>query len=506
MISTLRLVSRLRTSSGCFVCRKRRKKCDESTPRCAGCVRNNFKCVWPAPESVGVKDASSTATITISPSPADSNSPFADDSSKVGRVRSPMYGLPWIRTSMDHYLSIYFRDRFMTGVFRPNAHPAFQDPGYLILVSAQMSTTMGAFLATAAMHASWANPKFRRPAIRYYNSVLAGLRKSIAEGAAKGGEDWLLLATNLLVLFEINKGWNTGHNPLGAAPHLDGLAHILKIRIGEESKKPQEFVHLQNKISAESFVLWSSFLSLFYSEIDRVGDTINWNDLNIYLDRDVFPDASISSNSPLLVLDWKLHGTIFEISRLSHKVPLETSSYVRGRELETELIRREKDVRFEIPNYASPGQTQDVLQQILLYILATQILVFKTLRPETRTCNPRIREIVTEAMAAISRIEIEAKTNCGPYFCWPLAILSCAVESKANISSLRDALKKVWLVSYCGEVQRVRNATEVFWQKVDVEKGEDDFNLLDILIYQGGMFKHPSMVTEWGKSLYDRNC
>lgn len=40
-------VPKSRTRSGCFPCRKRKKKCDENGPVCAGCSRNFLKCVWP---------------------------------------------------------------------------------------------------------------------------------------------------------------------------------------------------------------------------------------------------------------------------------------------------------------------------------------------------------------------------------------------------------------------------------------------------------------------------
>lgn len=36
-----------RTKTGCFTCRKRKKKCDEHYPICSGCARNFLSCVWP---------------------------------------------------------------------------------------------------------------------------------------------------------------------------------------------------------------------------------------------------------------------------------------------------------------------------------------------------------------------------------------------------------------------------------------------------------------------------
>lgn len=38
---------RLRTKSGCFKCKIRRKKCDERRPKCSACLKWNFICIWP---------------------------------------------------------------------------------------------------------------------------------------------------------------------------------------------------------------------------------------------------------------------------------------------------------------------------------------------------------------------------------------------------------------------------------------------------------------------------
>lgn len=37
----------LRVKTGCFTCRNRKKKCDETRPVCAGCLRNKVACRWP---------------------------------------------------------------------------------------------------------------------------------------------------------------------------------------------------------------------------------------------------------------------------------------------------------------------------------------------------------------------------------------------------------------------------------------------------------------------------
>lgn len=43
----VRVIPIVRSRSGCFTCRRRKKKCDEAKPLCSGCRRNRLDCRWP---------------------------------------------------------------------------------------------------------------------------------------------------------------------------------------------------------------------------------------------------------------------------------------------------------------------------------------------------------------------------------------------------------------------------------------------------------------------------
>ncbi|KAJ6187969.1 hypothetical protein N7519_002877 [Penicillium mononematosum] len=47
----------VRVRTGCLTCRRRKKKCDETRPICAGCQRNDLACQWP-PDVPGKRDPS----------------------------------------------------------------------------------------------------------------------------------------------------------------------------------------------------------------------------------------------------------------------------------------------------------------------------------------------------------------------------------------------------------------------------------------------------------------
>ncbi|KAF4857676.1 Beauvericin cluster-specific repressor BEA4 [Colletotrichum siamense] len=54
-----------RVRTGCLTCRGRKKKCDETKPRCRGCERNRLECKWPpsaAPKTAPPKPAGASET------------------------------------------------------------------------------------------------------------------------------------------------------------------------------------------------------------------------------------------------------------------------------------------------------------------------------------------------------------------------------------------------------------------------------------------------------------
>ena len=61
----MRAMPIIRSRTGCFTCRRRKKKCNEEKPLCSGCRRNHLECTWPTENNTTLqtrgKNASSTA-------------------------------------------------------------------------------------------------------------------------------------------------------------------------------------------------------------------------------------------------------------------------------------------------------------------------------------------------------------------------------------------------------------------------------------------------------------
>lgn len=75
----IRVMPIIRSRSGCFNCRRRKKKCNEEKPLCSGCRRNKLDCRWPAESSSSPSSATAKQgrgrTSSTSPAPADAPRP-----------------------------------------------------------------------------------------------------------------------------------------------------------------------------------------------------------------------------------------------------------------------------------------------------------------------------------------------------------------------------------------------------------------------------------------------
>ncbi|KAB8079638.1 fungal-specific transcription factor domain-containing protein [Aspergillus leporis] len=82
----------VRVRTGCYTCRRRKKKCDEVRPFCGGCVRNNLNCEWPAnvpANSTTRSDGPSTMVQQAGPDEANSPSTARTHRDSSGSPRSP---------------------------------------------------------------------------------------------------------------------------------------------------------------------------------------------------------------------------------------------------------------------------------------------------------------------------------------------------------------------------------------------------------------------------------
>jgi len=195
---------RLRTKTGCFKCRLRRKKCDEIRPRCAGCRRQDFACLYPEKPEIDAevrnrKTASDCATLQ--------RTSKSVSLQMLGSTRfwaSVFKEQPTDFTFVtEDWLLYYFKNGFTPLLIRPYAHPIYQDSTYLCSLQNAASWVKSAFLANSALHASWKIPYLKSSAMAHYSNAVHGLQMAIDNGEIDGSEDYTLAAVVFLLLFEV---------------------------------------------------------------------------------------------------------------------------------------------------------------------------------------------------------------------------------------------------------------------------------------------------------------
>lgn len=221
----------MQTSSG----RDRRKKCDERRPVCYGCDRNVLQCRWRlGTKSTNVRkgtsnmknssrlehSGSSSYDLRETPTPAESNEFRGTDSDPaiVSRKVLPsllpattiMFKPPGVKSAIDYNLLAYYMDNFQSLMTRPHAHTGYGKLSYQFRIAFHQPVAMDILLACASSHLEATSPKSSSEAVRYYSSAIHGLQRDIAAGAINGSEDWLILVTLCLGIFEV---WQSTYMP-----------------------------------------------------------------------------------------------------------------------------------------------------------------------------------------------------------------------------------------------------------------------------------------------------
>ncbi|OAQ97311.1 hypothetical protein LLEC1_00070 [Akanthomyces lecanii] len=62
----MRAMPIIRSRTGCFTCRRRKKKCNEEKPLCSGCRRNHLECTWPTENNTTLQTRCKNASSTVS--------------------------------------------------------------------------------------------------------------------------------------------------------------------------------------------------------------------------------------------------------------------------------------------------------------------------------------------------------------------------------------------------------------------------------------------------------
>lgn len=177
--------SRQKTTTGCMVCRRRRKKCDETHPHCGACTRNGLRCHWPVVLNAAAANSRAkpqTAPRRSGDLPTAPHSELEESTSRV----------------LDYCINVFLPAQVHSHAPAENAAIP-----YMVGMATQYPPLLDALLATTALVMPMDHPDSRALPTMYYHSGIVGLSHDIKNGILSGTEDCLLATLIWLCAFEV---------------------------------------------------------------------------------------------------------------------------------------------------------------------------------------------------------------------------------------------------------------------------------------------------------------
>lgn len=168
--------------SGCFTCRKRRKRCDEIRPICIGCERNHLICQWPSAKHTGhasengEADVSQKTSSSYEFSPRDNPPAYGINHPFMRSIRSVQVLPPVFKGNtylLDHYSS--FTAKRMAG------KEVLENPflSYNMQIALENELMQHAIIAISSSHLLYSDSRQAAISQAHYAIVLRGIKHAV---------------------------------------------------------------------------------------------------------------------------------------------------------------------------------------------------------------------------------------------------------------------------------------------------------------------------------------
>ncbi|APA10085.1 hypothetical protein sscle_05g048550 [Sclerotinia sclerotiorum 1980 UF-70] len=452
-----RPLPRLRTKTGCLTCRQRRKKCDESKPRCMNCTRNKVDCCWgetPFRQCSNGYEMHKPFDNTASSSSYTTSSDTLSDLPKPkwlsvlcqtdGKPRHSNYYPNPIKSPSedDHYLMlVYYQREVIPSTTHKYAHPGYLDYSYQFSWLSTYPTLSIATAASAAMHLSMTQPRYRNIALEYYNKAIRGVRQMISEGVVDGTEDWIL---GTVILFDLIERWRLDGLPNAGEQHLLTAIHLFKTR-RQHKKVAQTSSQVGfERLCAESILYHSAhiLLSSDYSILESHLGLIR--ELKGTCEAIPFPDSTVWSVSPTLGVPFAVFELILQIAILCRSKP-STASFGSFWQQLNDLDMTHRSIP-PTNNRNDEIGAQNYTFSTQLYIVAAKILLNCAF--EAQVSPAALRTLLQDGILAVAMVD--TSTPLGRFYCWPVSVLRSIAEREAEVIFLDQKLASIENASGCG--------------------------------------------------------
>ncbi|PLB39024.1 Zn(II)2Cys6 transcription factor [Aspergillus candidus] len=476
----------LRTKTGCLICRRRRKKCDESKPRCERCIKSGRQCHWPsAGQHLDKRHRFRSHESPHEPSRA-GRFAYRDTAPCELPCTIPCHRQLSIARVFDSdsesRLLAHFVERLCPLLFLTTGHPAFQGDciSYGIELSIRFEAARTGVLACSALHlySLTLDRRLKAVALNYYSATVSSVYRVFQSintatcpkdffTSCDGRYDALMLSIVSLYLY----GHLTGESDYGQdiAQHVVGAMQLLRSRLALKGiNRPFDWV------IAESIFYQLFMLSVRYASdwTLRVDEEI-WNEA---FRCSIFPDSPPIANRPILGIPVSLCRFIARIARLCHgPLPHYIPEFVsllqhEMRDWESWLLPLDSSDRAVFYN-AVPIEPNPVDDTTVMYVLAASILLerFSTL-PDGLSLETSFQSNFgpskrrEHALGLVRQLILDVRWAKNYLAAWPTMIIGTLVETEEDASLLKQDSDQRQIVAARGEGIFLKPRALDLWQ------------------------------------------
>lgn len=262
---------------GCFTCKRKKIKCDETKWVCKRCTNSRLECRWPekvleqyrnngaeTPHEIGAMKSDSVSDKlpptymghgstgdTLTDNLLIDNSPIASqlgksiealssqqyDCHRYEQSTRQMLGPPLTSQEMlDCEFLNQFSQRFLPAIAQMHFH---EETSRLSLVLSGAGTSdllRNIFVACGATMVAYEDPSYKRMALQRYRQALTSYLNELKGGGVDGTEDWFLVAVQVLQTLCYRDVFASA-NATRAATHFGAAYRFISLRIFSSSSK-----------------------------------------------------------------------------------------------------------------------------------------------------------------------------------------------------------------------------------------------------------------------------